>query len=1197
MKVTTKQANKKEDTKFKKFLKVTGKVGAGFLAFAGTLVGGYLLTPNREKILSIVTEEAKKSPFEMFVDKLKNDVGMRDEDKPEDVPEEKVEHFLKADFNNVYLNYKVENNDNLNTLKVNGELDFRMAALIDIDFNLDLDLDYNGKHFPLDLGFFNNELYFGLKDLRLKCTVDSFDEENPENILATIKDVLGEDNSGFDFEAMIGDVEQYITKFMKSDFSLDTITSLFVTDDGDKDVKAEKPQTSFSIDTQGQVDPSTGDIHFPISVSMTKEGKTESINIDIVSDSDYTIKKVDLGENSIMGINFGGSIDFTIAELSEYVSPAQRINPKTNQPYNYIEMFHYSGWIRKLANFFSKDDNQKFGLNFNADLDYNKYNVNPDTKEETYVSTKNVLNVEGSINVDLSELLDLEKYYNRAAKEAEEAQEENNEPIDIKADIQEFINNVKEKTGFNFQLKLNQIADNVKTTYANLVLSFQNDGNAYLIYNEDEDQNGQLEAVMKVVIDTETTNKIVEKIPALINAISGDSEDKSLSSLLSFLDGTEVKSAIEKGDYSFILDILENLSNDDHAIYLGLNLGGLNIGEDARVDLTLDSSASESAHVLNLSASGISFGKYDLALNANSGAFNPTRKIEASEANSFDKITFVPSVLDQVTELVQEQKTGFAVTASVRDSKNLGIEVSGTGKFDNHEGVKAGFGNLTIDQYQYDPNKIWCKHNIALDVDNSVEYDKEVGNLNEVMFHYSTSVSDGVLRGKVKIQSVIDIVNLIKDFINTNENNPKFTKFIEPITSLLGVSELTNIISEKDFVRLAGKDVVKKIAQFDNGKGLEIVVGGSLLGLGGDLNLKINFVGDNTSEDRRIESISINNLVLGKAEGENDGRKYINLTISLLDYDSASIQASTIDRVNETFLPLDGIKTLLQMGINTTDLNYFHLKGTVDLNILSVINPTLTVEAFVKIVNERVWVYGKITGMPIVPAIPIVIGEVSEDYQYYLFYKQELISEFTFVTYEDNTDNKVGGYFDIKRTINKVGSITGKVDSSTIKHYRATSDYFLDNIGDYLLGNLLGLSDNAINKIGKLTTKEGEKAPGDYANLFVGSNGFTCTGSDTHTISAAINLGGLTNVEELNQLNVTITGAKYNDKEVIGSLHVDTKITVWINIHISADFTIENVINPNVNDTWDKKANTAFNNIYGVNFTAQVNNRHSYMSK
>ena len=112
----------------------------------------------------------------MFVDKLKNDVGMKDEDKPEDVPEEKVEHFLKADFNNVYLNYKVENNDNLNTLKVNGELDFRMAALIDIDFNLDLDLDYNGKHFPLDLGFFNNELYFGLKDLRLKCTVDSFDE-------------------------------------------------------------------------------------------------------------------------------------------------------------------------------------------------------------------------------------------------------------------------------------------------------------------------------------------------------------------------------------------------------------------------------------------------------------------------------------------------------------------------------------------------------------------------------------------------------------------------------------------------------------------------------------------------------------------------------------------------------------------------------------------------------------------------------------------------------------------------------------------------------------------------------------------------------------------------------------------------------------------------------------------------------------
>ena len=69
--------------------------------------------------------------------------------------------------------------------------------------------------------------------------MDSFDEENPENLFATIKDVLGEDRSGFDFEAMIGDIEGYITRLLKSDISLDTITSLFSTGDS-KDVKDDK---------------------------------------------------------------------------------------------------------------------------------------------------------------------------------------------------------------------------------------------------------------------------------------------------------------------------------------------------------------------------------------------------------------------------------------------------------------------------------------------------------------------------------------------------------------------------------------------------------------------------------------------------------------------------------------------------------------------------------------------------------------------------------------------------------------------------------------------------------------------------------------------------------------------------------------------------------------------------------------------
>ena len=1183
--------------KFKKVLKTTGKVAAGFFVFAGTLIGGYMITPNRTKLIDIFVEEAKKTPFELFVAKLKSDVGMKDESEEgeETTPEEeKTPKYMNATLNNVHLQYKTANSDKYNTVAINGNLDFRMSSFTDIDFNVDLDIDYNGKHLPLEVGMFNNEIFFGLKDLRLKCTIESVGdpEEYSNSIIKIFDDILGADKKGFNYQGMYDDFTNYVTNLLKSDISLDSLISLFSS--GEEESKSEESGSTISFSIGGNDEPVNGKWIFPIEIISTDKAtqKEEKVTINIISSEDYTLEKVEIVETEFKGLKFGGEINFTINELQEFVSPAERLN-SNGEKYNYIEMFHYSGWLRKLADFFAADK-QKFGLNFNANLDYS----HAETKDNVTTTTeKNIMEVEGSINIDLSQILDLEKYYDYVVPTTEEGlfdeggEKSNFEQVDLKSDIQNFLSKVKEETGFNFQLNLNQIKDNVKTQYANLTLSLQDQG-AFLIFNEDEDENGSLDAVMKLIIDTETMNKIVEKIPALINAISGDSEEKSVSSLFSFLEGSEVKAAIDEGDYSFILDMISELSNDETKINLGLDLSALKIGDNANVRLTLDSSEAEDARVLDMSASDIEFGDYRLNLNAFTGNFNATRDISEDEVNSFDKLSFVPSVLDQVTDLVQNQKAGFAISGSVKDKDNLGIDIRGTGKFDNGEGVKAGFGTLYLDQYKYNANSVWCQHKIALDIDNSLPVDEELGNLNEVMFNYSTSVSNGVLKGKTKIQSVIDIYKIIKNFIDENENNPKFTKFIAPITELLGVAEITNVISEKDYVQLASRDVVKKIAQFDNGKGLEIVVGGSLLGLNGDLTVRINFKGNNTSSDQSIESLEIINLRLGK----DDSVKTINLKISLLDYDSAEIAASSVNR-NDNFVALDGLKTLISMGINTTELNYFHLNGTVELNLYNIITPTLDVSAYVKIVGEKVWVYGIITGMPVV--LPIVgIGSISEDYQVTI-YSQKLTSEFTFVTYseEENPDNKVGGYFDIKRTYQQIGGITGSVKKTSIHHYRATSDYFLDHIVEYLMGKLLGLSNNVIDKLGNLSSNE-EKAPGDYANLFT-SKGFSVTGNTAHTINAGINLKGLTNVSELSDMNIKIVGKQVGEKELLNTLHVDTSIKFGITLDLTDDFTLVNAGVSETQDNWNKVANAKFNSIYNIsvsNMSGWINNLNSYVN-
>ena len=81
----------------KKLGKTLAKVGTGFMVFAGTLVGGYALTPNKVRTVNLNFEqdpnESLPSHFQEFVTKVSNypDVGLTG---------------LHADFENFSLQFK-----------------------------------------------------------------------------------------------------------------------------------------------------------------------------------------------------------------------------------------------------------------------------------------------------------------------------------------------------------------------------------------------------------------------------------------------------------------------------------------------------------------------------------------------------------------------------------------------------------------------------------------------------------------------------------------------------------------------------------------------------------------------------------------------------------------------------------------------------------------------------------------------------------------------------------------------------------------------------------------------------------------------------------------------------------------------------------------------------------------------------------
>ena len=1114
----------------KKVGKVLARSGAGFLAFAGTLVGGYMLTPNKVRTINLSMREDDgntgggmfPSHFQELVNKLTEEVGLA-ESTEEQVEKEKT--FFKATLDNFNIKYQLENSSFENNINLDGEIDFMMHGLTDINFNLDADVEYNGKDLSLELGYFDKVVYFGLKDLRLKCSQVSIDH---------LKDTIIEffyasDKLNLDVDKMIDTANDFITDKLDGLLDINALISKFTSGSSDPETG-----TSFNVveEQNGENWKFTVEIDIKKRDEETQEIKETNIDIVIDSDKDYNIKRVDLGTIDLGVAQIKGAINFDYVPVTQFVKPDNR-HPEKN--YNYVEIFNYSGWLEKLSNFLS-EDNQKFGVSFDVDLD------------DVSGTRTDIAKIEGSINADLNKLIDLSQYLNQPEEPQINGLQKNELSVD------EVVTDLKDKIGLNLQLDLIGQED---AKYANLALIYA-DGAGYLNFNENEG-----ESVMKFVIDTETVNWLINELPATISNLSGDSSSDTLGSLFSFVTDSEFVQGIKKGDYSVVLDLIDTLSNNNTTINLGLDLSSLGLGDEAKVNLTLDSSNDENAKVLELSVNKLAFGDFELNMNVETSEFAPK---EIGDVSTYDSLSFVPSVVEQVAKIVEEQKTGFEIEGSVLDEDGLGIKLYGDGQFDNSENVKEGFGDLVIDQYKYRSSEVWCKHRIALDVNNLSE-DKSQNN---ALFAYK-DMKNNVINGKVTIQSVLDIVDVVKNFINDSKDDPKFTKFLAPITKLLGVSALADVIASKNYLRFAGNDFVKKIAQFDNGHGIEIVVGGSLMGMDGDIKVKVNFDGDNTSENRKIESLELVDLVFSG--------KTINFKLSLADYDNNRV--SSLNK-NDSYLDLSSIAVLLELGINTTKFNFYHL--TADANVYTlagIIDIELKdINVYVQIEGEHVKIYGKIGSVPLVPI-------ATEGYNYVpLVVTQEMYSEFTFVTYEDNDPNRldgVGGYFHVKRTL-----ITHKIikDTTDVYHYKSTSKNFLDNIVQYLLGGMIGIKSNYVEQIGNISTSSGEKEPGAYAKLFTSTGyKYTLSGTGASTVkkfNIGLNLDVLTGIDALKTAEIELSSKRVNGVDYLHKLSATLLVHALVNIDIKFNATVASLTD---NTSWNT-CNSAFNAINGVNFPA-----------
>ena len=1083
-------------------------IGVGTLTFFLSLGCAYFLTPNRVKkgnFISIEKDEYEESHFMKFINTFAKDTGISESEENE---REREYYGMHAEFENFALNF-----DN-NTIAFDGDLDFLMRGMKDINFNLDLDVDWNTRNLPLQVDYINHTFYLGLKDLRMKVSSVTMDEvigdpENNEYGLLYNLFVASEEEGGinFDIESWLDEKFNDVLTGLLGNFDLSNIAASFSLgglEEGETGVgvKVDERETTDGYD-------------FAINLEIRREDEegnlsSDSFDVMISVNKEYRLTRVDLGTIDLDVIKISGAINIDCIKDHKVISPEDVNYPKYNADYHYVEVINYKGWLQKIANFLN-EDNQKFGLDFDFSL----------SDADTEIGA-----IKGNINADFSSIIDLSNY-----KVNKEGLKKNK--LDLGSKI---------RNDATFGLNVNMFGQN-SVEYGNLSLKYVN-GEGYFNLNESIDEDNNLTSVLKAKIETETMNWIIDELPGMFKDVSDENNTTSaLTSLFSFITESDLVKGIQDGDYSVVLDMLKDLKNDENGIELVLDLSSVGLGDESTISLVLDARTGEENKILNIAANNIEVGSLKLNASIKSNGY---QDVVIGEESSYDSLSFLPTVFDQVHDIMGEKKLGFDINGSLLDNKNLGIVLNGEGQLDY--GTKFGFGNLTIDQYKYENKGLWYSHKLYLDVDNR---DGDYAN-NNVFFSYG-DLDNKNIKGKVTVQSLLDMIDVFKTFIDDVKDNKKFTKFIDPIMKTLSLGEFSDIINSKDYFRFIKNDVLKSVRR--NGNSIDIVIGGALFGMSGDMNVSVNLAND------KLDSLEIKNVAIKE--------KTLNLKVSLKEYDDNKVSKL---KESDAYIDFSTISLLVKFGLNTTKNDYYHLTANIDLNALAIINASFEMDVHVLIKDEYVKIYGVIPDAKLLN----LLGSAVQDYG---VTAQSVKSEFTFESYDVNDPNRedgVGGYFHIKTTETKI--ITGR---KVIKHFKTTSKNLIksENIMAYLLNDLLLIKTSITDMIGNVSTDKDEYAPaGDFTNLFT-STGYSYNESKNQW-KVGINLNEITGIDALRELELVINGR--NDEtlsSLVASLNIKASL---VTIKLGADITLD-ALDPTITN-WSNSIESAFNTINGVSF-------------
>ncbi len=1003
-----------------------------------------------------------------------------------------------------------------------GSLSFSLSqlSLHGLSVGLNAPVNYNGiGQRSIDATLVDDELYFALS-----CPKESGDPYSVAYKVSTasyIYDVNGESH-----DSTTGGVYQY--EFGRLDWIIDDILQILSGYGYSISPKTENSSVTFdwgkisaSLDELSEI--SAGSRYFLWNLPLGD--KTYPIGLQ--GDEDYSLSGIDFPAKGVSGASGELPNGMTLSFSSSFESEGISILPPNNAS-SYLTLDNSIDLWERLANYAGK-------LSFSVSSQHVENGVvkdglllthKEDAVEETETSIGHqaidesaVFNIEGSgdfkggkvnaLNAKASFLSESESKYLSA--NVTDGDEEKNICLDVNGIV-------KARTS--------------KTTADAFFSAFSN-----------------------LLGDESISNKYLSNLLSAAN---------SISAAMDSIKDSQVAKDISEGHYEHLLAIISKLEVEDNQITLTLDLS--KAGSAGTLTLLL---LGKDKNLAEITFSGFTLGYFGVEGTLSIGdyvasSFNPSEyplmdhlpslndQVEDLFQSHSAKATIQGYILDKDTQAVSSD-TRFASIGGKSSIIEQGFSFEGSLAFNLKEKVGSGSGIFLDRKADY-----LNEHAISIEIDGDEE------NNGNMLFGYNSKNSMhnsgaegykdldygnitepdsdvGSMYGKFTVASLNDLLECFSTLLNSTD--PRFTKFTSAKDTI--ATTLIAKLAQGQIAPLLTEKILLSCVK--NGDVIDAVVSKTLFGSETDINLRLGF------NDNGLSLIRVSFSTEEKEMFFN-----INIEVPEKELTKSEILIDELEEKRSIATDYSDLPTLVDyllgsatLGEDENHQSTYHISGSASLSFGFSLN--VNIDAFIALRGAEILAMGSVT-------VPMVVGVNTSN-----LFGGTQYCEFYYHTSGTDQDGTI--FFHRTKDINSLFS-NDEEDYAKVK----ASD-FSANIGNWLLGYVVGMTDSTMESITGSSSKD-EKGSSLHGEELIRSYSFTQESGGAKW-GLSLDLSSLSSVLS-DQIALTIQGKEVNangtKEKTLSSISGSTKILSILNVSFS--FSLANVSSGDYKAVWIRNSSS-----------------------